>query len=170
MNGRFFPIQTIHLGRAGTYASFNEPTLPIGGLLGAVVEDAGKVYRLVKFDNGTGNVASAAGGAAHWKTRASFIVTSDQTDHESGVNGIAGGFLGVVTDLYYCFVQIGGLQAVITDGNATKGSCAVGTTTDLTFGNMADGAANWASLPFGIYNADDVSTAGTMYWLLGNVL
>jgi len=168
--GRFFPVQIMHLGSVGTIAGFNESTLPFAGQLGMVIEVGNKVYRLVKFDNVTGNVASAAGGAAHWKTRASFIVTSDQTDAEAGVAGVAGGFLGVVTDGNYCFVQIGGVQSVTTDGNADAGDIAVGTSTDLTFAGVTGAAAPYF-YPVGVfYTADGSGTTADMYWSLGMLL
>ena len=68
----------------------------------------GKTYIYVRFDNGAGNVASANGGAAYWKTYASGIVTSDKTDSEVGATiplGCAGIFQGVVTDQYYTWLQ-----------------------------------------------------------------
>lgn len=164
---RFFPVQGIHLGPSGTYAALNVATLPLPGQLGAVTEDAGKVYRLVQFDNGTGNVAAAANGCAHWKTRASFIVTSDVTDAEAGgVNDVAGGFLMALTDQYYGAVQIGGLQSLTTDGGVVKGDLLVGDAADLTF----DTIATAAELPVAVAWADDVSTTVSAYWLLGALL
>jgi hypothetical protein len=167
-SGRFFPVQVMHLGPAGTFASFNEATLPLGtaGQVGMVIQDADKCYRLVKFDNGTANVASAANGAAHWKDRSTFTVTSDQTDAESTINGVAGIFLGVLTDSYYGFIQIGGLCSFTTGGSVTKGDLCIGTTTDLTLATQA--AVN--TLPVVVANADDVSTTGTGYLILGNLL
>lgn len=175
-NGRFFPVVTMHLGSTGAFATFNESTLsnsgsgPFLGQLGMVIEANGKVYRLVQFDNGTGNVASVAGGPAHWKDRSSFVVTSDQTDAESGINGVAGGFLAAVTDLYYCFVQMGGLQTIVTDTNFVAGCAAIGSATDLVFDSMLVGSATWLANPVGISNATDSGTAGTMYWILGMML
>jgi hypothetical protein len=168
--GRFFPVQTVHLGPLGAFATFNEAALPMAGQLGMVVESEGKVYRLVKFDNGAGNVASAAGGAAHWSDRANFVVTSDQTNAQAAIASVAGGFLGVVTDGCYCFIQIGGKQTVITDTNADAGDLAIGTTTDLTFAGVTGAAAPYF-LPVGVfYTADGATTSADMYWLLGIML
>jgi len=164
--GRFFPVQIMHLGSVGTIAGFNEATLPFAGQLGMVIEVGNKCYRLVKFDNGTGNVASAANGVAHWKDRSTFTVTSDYTDAESTINGVAGVFLGVVTDGSYCFVQIGGLASFTTGGSVVKGDLCIGTSTDLTSATQA--AVN--TLPFAVANADDSSTTGTGYLILGNLL
>jgi hypothetical protein len=169
ISGRFFPVQTIHLGQVGTFAGFNEATLPIPGLLGAICEDDGKVYRLVQFDNGTDNVASIAGNAAHWKTRASSIVTMDKSSGEFASNGVAGGFLGVITDQYYCFVQCGGLQTLKTDGNADAGEILCGDTSD-TDGVLIPVAAA-TSLPVAIcQTADGNGTTAPSYWILGNLL
>lgn len=164
MSGRFFPVAGVHLGPTGSFASFNEETLPLPGMLGQVFEDNGKAYRLVKFDNGASNVASAAGGAAHWKTRADSVVSSDQSDAEATVNGVAGAFLGVVTDLNYCFVQMGGLQTVTTDGSADAGDMVEGTTSDLTF----KGTTSPGGVVYGVfYTADGSGTTANMYWFMG---
>ena len=49
-------------------------------IIGSLYRENGKVWRYVQFDSGTGAVASAAGGAAHWKSldppNGTFIVTS----------------------------------------------------------------------------------------------
>lgn len=173
--GRFFPVVGVHLGTASTFAAFNESTLnnggsgPFLGQLGQVFEEDGKVYRLVKFDNGTGNVASTDGGAAHWKTRASFIVTSDQTDAEASLNSVAGIFLGVVTDAYYCFVQIGGLKASTTDTTAAAGTALIATTTDLTLvATTTNTKGN--QLIYGISYGTNSTTSANVYLVLGNLL
>lgn len=175
MTGRFFPVQSIALGPGNaftnTYAALDytgNGQYTLAGLLGAVVEDHGKVYRLVQHSEAT--VASAAGTPAYWLVRASNTVTSDESDGESGINGVAGGYLGVVTNQYYCWLQMGGLQSIVTDGNAVPGSACIGSTTDGVFDAMLVGAATWQGLPVGISNSTDSSTAGTMYWLLGSVL
>lgn len=164
--GRFFPVQIMHLGAVGTIAGFNEATLPFAGQLGMVIELGSKCYRLVKFDNGTGNIASAAKGAAHWKDRSTFTVTSDQTDAESTINGVAGVFLGVVTDGYYCFIQIGGYVLFTTGGSVVDGDLCIGTSTDLVFATQ--GAVN--TLPVIVANATDSGSDGTGYLILGNLL
>lgn len=179
--GRFFPVQHIHLGSGGTFASLNVQYLgndgtvaagdsgPWAGSLGQVVEDSGKCYRLVQFDNGTGNVASVAGGAAHWKTRASFIVTSDQTDAEASLNGVAGGFLGVLTDLYYGFIQMGGVQAVVVDTTVAAGKAVIATTTDLTLVATTTNTKG-DQLTYGVSYGTNTTTSANIYWVLGNLL
>ena len=181
MAGRFFPVQSIHLGSVGTFAGFNEQYCPLltagftantaNGQLGMIVEDSGKAYRLVQFDNGSGDVASVAGYNAFWKTRASFVVTMDETDSEAGVNGVAGGFLAAITDQYYCFIQVGGVQLVKTDGSADVGDAGCGAAADGILTTMAPGGANWIGLPVGIfYTADGAGSTAYMYWLLGNLI
>ncbi len=179
--GRFFPVQIFHLGSVGTFAGFNVQTLggdgtvasgdsgPWFGQLGQVVEDSGKCYRLVQFDNGTGDVASTVGGVAHWKTRASYIVTSDQTDAQGSLNSVAGGFLGVITDQYYCFVQLGGLQAVTTDTTQAAGVALIASTTDLTLvATTTNTKGN--QLIYGISYGTVTTTSVNIYWVFGNLL
>jgi hypothetical protein len=171
MRGRFFPVQTMHLGVRGTFAAFNEATLPWGGQLGMVIEDDNKVYRLVQHDPlPTAVVATVAGGAAHWVDRDDFIVGSDQTDAEAGIAGIAGGYLGVITAGNYCFVQIGGRQEVTTDGNADAGDLCIGSAVDLVFDGVTGAGAPYF-LPVGVfYTADGAGTRADIFWLLGNML
>lgn len=165
-SGRFFPIQIMHLGPNGTFASYNEASLPFAGQVGMVIQDSDKVYRLVKFDNGGHNVASAANGVAHWKDRSTFTVTSDCTDAEMVNNGVAGIFLGVLTDGYYGFVQIGGLATFTTGGGVSKGDAVVSKGVDLT--GITMDAVN--QVPFAVANVDDEPTYGTGYLILGNLL
>ncbi len=172
MQGRFFPLQTVWLGRTGAFSSFNEPSLQFSGQLGAIVEDEGNVYRLVQFNNGQGNVASIAGGVVHWMTRASSVVTSDQTDTQATINAVAGATLGVVTDLYYCWVQIGGFQVCKVAASTAVGDVMVGGTTDNTFARTASGTAP-VGIPYAIaYSAIDTPVTGfsNVWWQLGSLL
>jgi len=165
-SGKFFPAAGFDLGVATSYATFNQATLPRPGMLGQINEDGGICYRLVQFDNGVGNVAAAAGAAAYWKTRASSIVTSDESDGEGLLHGYAGFFLLVVTDQNYCFVQVGGpITNLITDGNVAKGGALILTTTDGTITSQAAGSVNTKS--FGYADADDAATVGTGYLNVG---
>lgn len=167
--GRTFQVMGLHLGQTGTVDGYNESSLPYPGQLGQVFEKDVKFYRLAKFDNGTGNVASVAGGAAHWKARADYTVTSDQTDAESSLNGVAGAFLGVVTDGYYCFVQMGGVQALVTDTTCAAGSALIATTTDLT---MVATTTNTKGnqLIYAISTGTNTTTSCNAYWVIGNTL
>jgi hypothetical protein len=173
--GRYFPVQHQHLGATGAFSTFNESTLNNGGAgpwlgqLGQVIEDSGNLYRLVQFDNGSGNVASAAGGVAHWKTRASYIVTSDQTDAQANLNSVAGGFLGVVTDLYYCYIQIGGLQAVTTDTTQAAGTALIASATDLTL-NATTTNTKGNQLIYAISYGTVSTTSVNVYWNIGFTL
>tara|TARA_R110000868_G_scaffold255919_8_gene512595 strand:+ start:105 stop:638 length:534 start_codon:yes stop_codon:yes gene_type:complete len=172
--GRFFPVVGVSLGEFQSFDTFNASALsnagipPYTGQLGSVFEKNGKVYRMVKFDNGSA-VAAAAGGVAHWKTRADYVVTSDQTDAEASLNSVAGGFLMIVTDLYYCFVQIGGVQAVITDTTATAGTALIASTTDLTLvATTTNTKGN--QLIYGISYGTNTTTSANVYWVFGNLL
>lgn len=169
--GRFFPVEIFHLGQYGTVATFNEETLPATAQLGQTLELNNKVYRLIKFNNGAGNIASAAGSSAHWMTRADFVVTSDRSSGEFAGNGIAGGFLGVLTDGYYGFIQIGGLQTLKSNGTANAaGDLLCGDQAHDTDGTLEIMAAVTA-LPVAVCQAGDGgTTTNAAYWLLGTLL
>ena len=167
--GRFFPVQTMHLGPVGTFAGFNEAALPIGGSLGQVIEDSGKCYRLVKFNSGTAAVASAAGSVVHWKDRDNFEVVSDQTDAQAGTNGVAGGALGVLTTGSYGFIQIGGKQTVNVVAATAAGDSMVGGAVDGQLARMP-GAANYLGIPVAVAYTPISSGTATVHWLLGNLL
>lgn len=113
--------------------------------LGAIVRYKGKLYRYVLFNNGQGNVASAAGGVAYWfalnPATPTFTVTSDETDTIANINGVAGLFGAVITDGNYCFVQVGGTATAKTAASTAAGDHCIGSTTDLTFGRVAAGTA-----------------------------
>lgn len=171
-NGRFFPVQGIHLGKEGTLAALNVAALNIPGQLGLVTEDAGKVYRIVQFDNGSGNVAAIVGGVVHWKDREAFVVTSDQTDAQATINSVAGGTQVIATDQYYTAIQIGGRQSVKVAASTAVGDAMVGSTTDNTFARTASGTAP-VGVPWAIaYSAIDTPTTGFayVYWNLGALL
>lgn len=174
VSGRFFPVQMFHLGQTGALATFNESALsnngngPFLGQLGQVLESDGKAYRLVQFDNGVGNVAAIAGGVVHWKDRANFVVTSDQTDAQATINSVAGATLMVVTDQYYCFIQIGGLQSVKT-ATCSAGGVGVGSVTDNTFAITASGTAP-VGVEYAVAYSSDSGGFASFYWVLGSLL
>ena len=147
MAGRFFPVQIMSLGQTGSIASLNVASLgndgssPFLGQLGMVIEDSGKVYRLVQHVKVTASVTTAAGFACHWYDRDNFKVVSDQTDAQAGVNGVAGAYLGVVTDNYYCFIQMGGKQTLKTAASVVAGDKLIGSTTDGQLARVAAGTA-----------------------------
>ncbi len=168
--GQFFPVETIDFGAGGTPDSFNEATLPVMDVLGVVTQYNGKAYRLVQHDKGTGSVATVAGGSAYWKTKASFIVTMDETDAEFSLNSVAGGYLRVVTDQYYCFIQIGGRQTLVTVAAGTAiGDMLSGSATD---GVLAKTAVSTASVNLCVAIAVTAvsSSTSTVEWLIGATL
>lgn len=121
--------------------------------LGTLYRYKGDVYRYVKFDNGSGNVAALAGGPVHWKTLdpavGTFTVTSDYTDSLMNVNAVAGVILNVVTDAYYTWIQVGGVAMAKSHASQVAGDVAIGASTDLVFGRIAaDGTLT--SVPFGV--------------------
>jgi hypothetical protein len=142
-------------------------------ILGSVIRYNGAFWRYVKFDNGSGNVASAAGGVAHWKTltfpsesvEGVFTVTSDYSDTIGGLNMVAGIFGGVVTDLYYTFVQISGKVTAKVADSTVAGDLCIGSGNDLIFGRIAANATV-TNVVFGVALSTKNTTTGTSTVLL----
>lgn len=114
---------------------------------GMLIRYGGKVYRYVKFDNGTGDVASVAGGVVHWKTLTPatgvFTVTSDCTDAIGGINTVAGVTeRAAITDTYWTWIAVGGRVNALCAASTVAGDKCIGSDTDNTFGRIAEGAAN----------------------------
>jgi hypothetical protein len=180
-------VQHLHLGPAGNVRTFQSATLDNGGsgpwlgALGQVFEKDNKFFRLVKFDNGTGNVASIDGGLAYWKTKASWIVTTDASDAEGLANGVAGGTHAVITDGNYFFIQIGGDQAaVVVAASTVNGDHMTGhASTDNVFTRTAAGTAPVDKLMAtalttrGTTTSDEgasVANSSKVRWILGATL
>lgn len=165
----FGTLETVEIPAAGP-GSANDATPK--SPLGVLYRHNGNVYRYVKFDNGSGNVAAAANGAAHWKTLSPttgvFTVTSDQTDAIGGINTVAGIFGCVVTDLYYTWVQVGGVAPCKVNSGTTAGDKMIGSTSDLTLDHIADGS-NVTDAIFGVA-LDAYDTDGTALVLLQNLM
>lgn len=71
-------------------------------------------FRYVKFDNGSGNVAAAAGAMSYVRsTTASYNwdVTSDVSTSDSGL--AKGAFCSILTDAYYGWIQTKGYRSDI---------------------------------------------------------
>lgn len=185
MTSRFFPVQGLHLGQTGAIATFNSATLPfdipqgagssssfgIGGGLGAVLEDSGKVYRLVQRNN-TADVTTSAGFIAYWKSsggRGNAVVTSKESETAAAVNGVAGAFLGAVTNGNYCFIQIGGLQTVGSKDATSAGDMLFGSTTDGQLATIGAGSTV-TNIPFAIAYGTASANLVAAYWLLGALL
>lgn len=185
--GRTFGVQHLHLGPTGNVRTFNETTLNNGGSgpwlgqLGQIFEVDGKFFRLVQFDNGSGNVASIDGGVAYWKTKSSYIVTSDASDAEGLADGVAGGFHAVITDLSYCFIQCGGDQAaVVVAASTVNGDHMCGhASTDNVLTRTAAGTASidkqvgTALTTRGSTTSDvgaSVSNSSKIRWILGSLI
>lgn len=174
-------VQTVDLGPVGNPRKFNESSLPKGGQLGAVFEyEKGKFFRLVKFDNGTGNIASIDGGVAYWKDKANWTVTADASDSEGGANEVAGGMHNVVTDGNYCCIQVGGDQAaVVVAANTVAGDSMTGhASTDNVLTRTAAGTApvdKLAAVALSTRgstttdNGASLANSSKVRWVLGNL-
>jgi hypothetical protein len=154
--------------------TLNVTALDHPGDLGKVFELNGKMYRVVQHDKGSGSVATVAGGSAYWKTydpaSGSFVVTMDQTDSLYINNGVAGGYLGVVTDQNYCCIQVGGRQTGVSVAAATAiGDQLSGSATD---GQLAKTATGTASVNLIVAIAETAVAAGvsTVRWIIGGTL
>jgi hypothetical protein len=144
-------------------ASLNVASLDHPGDLGKVFEQNGALYRIVLHAKGTGSVATVAGGSAYWKAydpaSGTFTVTMDETDSLYGVNGVAGGYLGVVTDGNYCCIQVGGRQTGVSVAAATGiGDQLSGSTTD---GQLAKTTAGTAAVNQIVAIAETAVSSGT---------
>lgn len=140
--------------------------------LGCLYRENGKVWRYVQFDNGTNNVAAAAGGVVHWKTLApasgSFVVTSDFAS-AIGKNLVAGIIQSVVTDLHYTWIQVGGIttaKMIFTSLTGDPVAAAVAgckcyySSTDLKF-NLIEPATAATGVVYGVLVEAGNYTAGT---------
>lgn len=161
----------VSLVPSSTVAGLNVAELDHPGDLGKVFELDGKQYRIVKHDAGTGSVATVAGGSAYWKAydpgAGTFTVTMDQTDALYGLNSVAGGYLGVVTDDYYCAIQVGGRQTGVTVAASTAvGDQLSGSATD---GVLARTAVSTAAVNYPVAIAETAvsSNTSTVRWMLG---
>ena len=122
-----------NLTKTYTSAQMDEGAAP--GLGDHYEDYAGKVYKFVLFNNGTGSVASVAGDFAYYYLAGGTqddTVTMDLTD-SIGIG--AGVFQAVIADGSYGWIQIKGKATLTTaplagaDGNALT---AVGASTDGT--------------------------------------
>ena len=122
--------------------------------LGTLYRYKGLLYRYVKFDNGSDNVAALAAGVVHWKTLSPgtgvFTVTSDYSSGLGNINTVAGIIKCVVTDGYYTWIQVGGVASAKANASAVAGDIAIGGSSDLTFGYIA-ADATITSVPFGVH-------------------
>ena len=148
---------------------------------GSLYRAHGKVWRYVQFDNGTGNVAAAAGATAHWKTLApasgSFVVTTDYSPDAIGKNLVAGILGCVVTDQYYTWIQVGGVVTALVDFTSLSGDpvaaavagCKCTYSTVDTKLRLIEAATNPSAVVFGVLIATANYTAGTGSVLLQNL-
>lgn len=164
----------VSLVPANSPATLNVEALANPGDYGKCFEQNGVLYRLVKHDAGTGSVATVAGGSAYWKSydpaSGTFEVTMDATDALFSLNSVAGGYLGVVTDGYYCAIQVGGRQTGVSVAAGTAiGDQLSGSATD---GELAKTAVSTAAVNQIVAIAETAVSGGTstVRWTIGPVL
>lgn len=138
--------------------------------LGEIITHRGKTYIYCRFDNGVGNVAAVAGQACYWKDLTTFTVTSDISDSLAGATELAfcaGVFLYAVTDLYYTWIQCGGVATgVKLSGTGAVGQALFPSTTDGVLNTAATGAitaAQAGAQRVGTQIAAAVATLATVY-------
>ena len=137
----------------------------------------GKVYIYVRHHQGVGAVASANGAAAFWRTYSSGSVTPDKTDNEFGAAipaGCAGIYGGVVTHLYYTWLQKRGEKVgVILDADGAIGNWVgvhaqdLNTSKTLTLANAAVAATAVNAAPLvGIQKTAPGGAVGTVLLMI----
>lgn len=140
--------------------------------LGQYREEDGLGYRYVKFDNGTGNVASVAGSLCYSKdpTTSMWTVTMDVSDtHRNQVLGV---FTAVIADLGFGWVQVRGYNAAVTtngDDDIAAGDAIIASSAgDGTCDSTAAGTAPVAKV-VGWATTADIDNANTVavYLTLG---
>ena len=144
------------LGRTGYSIPMLDPTQIVGFTgdvqpqagLGEVIVHRGKTYIYGRFDNGVGNVAAVAGQACYWRDMDNWIYTSDISDSLAGATELAfcaGVFLYATTDLYYGWVQCGGVaNGVKLSGAGAPGQVLIPSATDGVLTTVATGAVTAA--------------------------
>jgi len=165
-------------GRSGYNSLFMDPTQITGRVgdvspqaaLGEVQIRRGSCYIYGRFDNGVGNVAAVAGQACYWRDLANYVFTSDISDSQGGGTELclcAGVFLYAMTDLYYGWIQCGGVATgVKLSGTGAVGQILIPSTTDGVLTTVATGsvtAAQAGAQRVGTQLAAAVSTLATVY-------
>lgn len=100
--------------------------------LGDVVTTAdGRVYKFVRFDNGTDNVAAVVGNVCYYLAATGAETWTVTSDLSSSGNVGAGVFQSVPADGEFCWIQIKGpatLTTALTAGANGNGLTAAGAT------------------------------------------
>jgi len=98
----------------------------------------GRIYKFVRFDNGTDNIAAAAGNVCYYLAETGAETWTVTSDLSSG-NGIgAGVFQAAPADGEYCWIQVKGPATLTTaltagaDGNALTAVGATDGTLDVS--------------------------------------
>ena len=119
---------------------------PVGGM----IRRHNGLFRYVKHSAGTGTVTPVAGAPAYAKVFTPdgsstavpvFTVTADQTDSVAGLQPV-GVYLTqsvVLTDGYYCWIQVGGRGSTLSTG-AVAGQIIIGSSVDNIFALISDGS------------------------------
>lgn len=80
--------------------------------------DGTKIYKYVKFNNGSGNVASATNMVVYYLLSDTDMTTVTNDVSDSDINQVAGVMPIAMTDLYYGWLQVAGPNAIIrTNGD-----------------------------------------------------
>ena len=164
----FGSLETVEIPSSGPGAANDAVAKAPVGIL---YRHQGNTYRYVQHNPGTA-VATAAGGVAYWRTLSptagTFVVSSDESDTIAGINGVAGVYGGVVTALYYTWIQVAGVVAALVVNSTVAGDKMIGYATDLNFNRIAAGG-NVTDQVFGIALSTKNTTTGTSLVLLQNL-
>jgi hypothetical protein len=126
--------------------NLESPVHSLGEKVRVITSQGLKEYQFVKFDNGSGNVASVAGNLAYLLNGSNFTgytVTMDVSDTKA--NMVAGVFTTVLTDGYHGWIQTAGYNAAVKtngDDDISAGDMIVPSAAgDGTCDSTADGTA-----------------------------
>jgi len=134
--------------------------------LGLYREEDGKGYRFVKYDNGSGDVASVAGNLAYRINDTTTLadvweVTMDVSD--TSRNKVCGVFAAVIADGSYGWIQTKGACTVNTNGDddIAEGDAVISANADGTADSVLAGTAPTHKV-VGFAQAADVDGSNTV--------
>ena len=90
----------------------------LGSYRSEVTSEGQKLYKYVKFDNGSGNVASTTNMVVYYLLSDTDMTTVTNDVSDSDINQVAGVMPVAMTDAYYGWLQVGGYNSAIrTNGD-----------------------------------------------------
>lgn len=128
--------------------------------VGAIRYEAGKKYKYILFDTGSGPVTGVAGGVVGYLATDTNLLTACSDYSDCFVNLLAGVTNTALTDAYYGWMQIGGITGALT--NNVAGSPVVGEGIMISDDDTTTKAAN-ADQPIWATVVDTTAGANLLY-------